>query len=62
MTIESFPKALVASVTICSIVYFLTHMYSINAVHQYGAAYRLNNMTGSVLYCAGTDCTAVEYK
>jgi len=62
MTIDNFSKALVMAVAICSIVYFLTHMYSINAVHQFGAAYRLNNMTGSVLYCSGTDCTAVEYK
>lgn len=62
MTIETLPKALVMSATICSIAYFFTHLFSINAVHQHGAAYRLNNMTGSVMFCQGTDCTTVEYK
>lgn len=36
MIIDNLPRALVVSVAICSTVYFLTHIYSINAAQQFG--------------------------
>ncbi len=62
MTIDNFPKALVMSVTICSIAYLFSHIYSVHPTHMHDAAFRLNNMTGSVMFCQGTDCSAADYK
>lgn len=62
MTIDNFPKALVMTVTICSMAYLFTHIYSVYPTHMHDTAFRLNNFTGLMMFCQGNDCWAADHK
>lgn len=46
-------KTILIAAAILSAAYFVTHLHSI-AVTDKGAAYTMNNITGTIYYCWGT--------